>query len=196
MGISAGKILGTDKMPGGKVRIISSDKLFETHNEEMKLLKEKENIAYDMLYLVPHSLVRKDGMDSNFAMKTEFENNGVFLWDGTNSNNRESYSVRNDEVRVLQYDSARGLEGWTVVCMGFDEFIKEKDSEYVEGEIDSLLLESPEEHKKKYIYNWVMIPLTRAIDTLIITLNDCESDVGRMLRSIADENPDFITWMC
>ena len=44
----------------------------------MKLLKEKENIAYDMLYLVPHSLVRKDGMDSNFAMKTEFENNGVF----------------------------------------------------------------------------------------------------------------------
>lgn len=196
MGISAGKILGTDKMPGGKVRIISSDKLFETHNEEMKLLKEKGNIAYDMLYLVPHSLVRKDGMDSNFAMKTEFENNGVFLWDGTNSNNRESYSVRNDEVRVLQYDSARGLEGWTVVCMGFDEFIKEKDSEYVEGEIDSLLLESPEEHKKKYIYNWVMIPLTRAIDTLIITLNDCESDVGRTLRSIADENPDFITWMC
>ena len=196
MGISAGKILGTDKMPGGKVRIISSDKLFETHNEEMKLLKEKENIAYDMLYLVPHSLVRKDGMDSCFAMKTEFENNGVFLWDGTNSNNRESYSVRNDEVRVLQYDSARGLEGWTVVCMDFDEFIKEKNSEYVEGEIDSLLLESPEEHKKKYIYNWVMIPLTRAIDTLIITLNDCESDVGRMLRSIADDNPDFITWMC
>ena len=196
MGVSTGKILGTDKMPGGKVRIISSDKLFETHNEEMKQLKEKENIAYDMLYLVPHSLVRKDGMDSCFAMKTEFENNGVFLWDGTNSNNRESYSVRNDEVRVLQYDSARGLEGWTVVCMDFDKFVEEKDSEYVEGEIDSLLLESPEEHKKKYIYNWVMIPLTRAIDTLVITLNDCESDIGRMLKSIADENQDFITWMC
>ncbi len=196
MGISTGKILGTDNMPGGKVRIICSDKLFETHNEEMKMLKEKGNIAYDMLYLVPHSLVRKDGIDSCFAMKTEFENNGVFLWDGTNSNNRESYSIRNDEVRVLQYDSARGLEGWTVVCVDFDEFIDEKDSEYVEGEIDSLLLESPEEHKKKYIYNWVMIPLTRAIDTLVITLNDCESDVGRLLRSIADENPDFITWMC
>lgn len=196
MGVTTGKILGTDKMPGGKVRIISSDRLFETHNEEMKRLKEKENIAYDMLYLVPHSLVRKDGMDSCFARKTEFEKNGVFLWDGTNSNNRESYSVRNDEVRVLQYDSARGLEGWTIVCMDFDEFIKEKDSEYVEGEIDSLLLESPEEHKKKYIYNWVMIPLTRAIDTLVITLSDCESEIGRTLKSIADENPDFITWMC
>lgn len=196
MGVTTGKILGTDKMPGGKVRIISSDRLFETHNEEMKRLKEKENIAYDMLYLVPHSLVRKDGMDSCFAKKTEFEKNGVFLWDGTNSNNRESYSVRNDEVRVLQYDSARGLEGWTIVCMDFDEFIKEKDSEYVEGEIDSLLLESPEEHKKKYIYNWVMIPLTRAIDTLVITLSDCESEIGRTLKSIADENPDFITWMC
>lgn len=196
MGVTIGKILGTDKMPGGKVRIISSDRLFETHNEEMKRLKERGNIAYDMLYLVPHSLVRKDGMDSCFAKKTEFEKNGVFLWDGTNSYNRESYSVRNDEVRVLQYDSARGLEGWTIVCMNFDEFIKEKDSEYVEGEIDSLLLESPEEHKKKYIYNWVMIPLTRAIDTLVITLSDCESEIGRTLKSIADENPDFITWMC
>lgn len=196
MGINAGKIHGTDKMPGGRIRIISSGKIFETHTEEMKLLKEKHNIAYDMLYVVPHSLVRKDGIDSHFAKKTEFEKNGVSLWDGTNSNNRESYSVRNDEVRVLQYDSTRGLEGWTVICMDFDVFIKEKDSEYVEGELDSLLLESPEEHKKKYIYNWVMIPLTRAIDTLVITLDDCESEIGRMLKAVADDNPDIISWMC
>ncbi len=196
MGVTTGKILGSDKMPGGKIRIISSDKLFETHIEEMRQLKEKENIAYDMLYLVPHSLVKKDGTDSCFAMKNEFEKNGVFLWDGTNSNNRESYSVRNDEVRVLQYDSARGLEGWTVFCMDFDEFINEKDAEYIEGEIDSLLLESPEERKKKYLYNWVMIPLTRAIDTLVITLKDSGSEIGKMLKSIAEENADYISWMC
>ena len=196
MDVTTGKILGTDKMPGGKVMIIKSDHLFDVHTEEMSRLKGSGNIAYDMLYLVPHSLVKKEGADSCFAKRKEFEKNGVFLWDGTNSNNRESYSVRNDEIRVLQYDSARGLEGWTVVCMDFDTFVKEKDSEYVEGDVDSLLLESPEERKKKYLYNWVMIPLTRAIDTLIITLKEPESEIGKILRSIAEENADYISWMC
>lgn len=33
-------------------------------------------------------------------------------------------------------------------------------------------IERPEERKKKYLYNWAMIPLTRAIDTLVITLRN------------------------
>ncbi len=196
IGVTSGRILGTDKMIGGKVRVISSKQLFKIHNEEISRLKENGNIAYDMLYLVPHSLVKKEGSISSFSKKMEFESNGVPFWDGTNSNNRESYSLRTDEVRVLQYDSSRGLEGWTVVCMDFDIFINEKDAEYVEGDVDSLVLESPEERKKKYMYNWMMIPLTRAIDTLVITLNNPESDIGKTLKTISDMNADYISWMC
>lgn len=188
MDMAGGKILSSDKMPGGRIRIIDSERLFSVHDEEMNRLIECGNIAYDMLYLVPHALVKKDGMDACFSEKKTFEQNGIFFWDGTNSNTRENYSVRNDEVRVLQYDSARGLEGWTVVCVDFDIFINEKSDEYIEGEVDSLLLESPAERKKKYMYNWMMIPLTRAIDTLVITLRNPDSKIGQIIRDIAEEH--------
>ena len=145
------KILSGNNLPGGKVIVTTSDKIFDVHKEEMVRLLGIGNIAYDMLYLVPHSLVQKKNGESKFMLKREFENNSIFIWDGTNNINRDSYSIASDEIRVLQYDSARGLEGWTVVCMDFDIFIKEKMEEYVDTAVDALLLESPNERKKKYI---------------------------------------------
>lgn len=195
VGMSGEKILSNGKMPGGKIIIISNDMVFDTHNREMDSLIKNGNIAYDMLYLVPHSLVKRSNGESQFSLIREFEQHNVFCWDGTNSNNRDNYSTASDEVRVLQYDSARGLEGWAVVCMDFDVFLEEKVAEYTEGEVDSLLLESPEERKRKYIYNWAMIPFTRAIDTLIITIKDKESQTGRLLRKIANECRDYVSWM-
>lgn len=94
---------------------------------------------------------------------------------------------------MLQYDSARGLEGWTVVCLQFDTFLEEKAREYTDKVVDSLMLESPEERKKKYLYNWAMIALTRAIDTIVITIKNPNSETGKLLRQLAEENPDFIS---
>ena len=193
--MSGEKILSNGKMPGGKIIIISDDMVFDTHKREMDSLIKYGNIAYDMLYFVPHSLVKRRNGESQFALIREFERHNVFFWDGTNSNNRDNYSTASDEVRVLQYDSARGLEGWTVVCMDFDVFLEEKVTEYTEGEVDSLLLESPEEKKRKYIYNWAMIPFTRAIDTLVITIKDKESQTGKLLREIANKCRDYVSWM-
>lgn len=195
MDILGGKILTNNNMPGGKVIIISDDKLLEIHHEEIKKLKAAGNIAYDMLYLVPHVLVNKKNGRNEFSMKEQFEDNGIVLWDGTDNSSRDSYSINAEEIRVLQYESSRGLEGWTVVCMDFDIFMEEKSNEYIEGEVDSLLLESPEERKKKYLYNWSMIPLTRGIDTIVITLKNQESAVGRILKDIASECSDFVSWI-
>lgn len=195
MGMTGGKIIASDNMLGGKVRIIATEDVFDVHDEEMDLLRKNENIPYDMLYLVPHSLVRKSGDDAHFSMTDEFEDRGIFFWDGTSSRNRESYSIKGDEVRLLQYDSARGLEGWTVLCIDFDVFMQEKESEYVDGEVDSLLLESPEERKKKFLYNWLMIPLTRAIDTLVITLKDPGSEWGRLLEKVSQECEDYVSFL-
>lgn len=195
VGMICEKILSNGKMPGGKIIIISDDMVFDTHKREMDSLIKSGNIAYDMLYLVPHSLVKRNNGESHFALIREFERHNVFFWDGTNSNNRDNYSTSSDEVRVLQYDSARGLEGWTVVCMDFDVFLEEKVAEYTVDEVDSLLLESPEERKRKHIYNWAMIPFTRAIDTLIITIKDKESHTGRLLSEIASKCRDYVSWM-
>lgn len=193
--MSGAKILSNNNMPGGKVIILSQDGNKDVYKKELERLTEAGNIAYDMLFLVPHSLVKKSGGESEFVYKSDFEKHGIYIWDGTNSINREGYTVVADEVRVLQYNSARGLEGWTVVCMDFDVFLAEKESEYVDGGVDALLLESPEERKKKYLFNWAMIPLTRAIDTLIITLKDSNSEIGKLLKEIADENSDYVMWV-
>lgn len=53
---------------------------------------------------------------------------------------------------------------------------------YVNLAGDALLLESLEERKKKFIFNWAMIPLTRDIDKLIIALKDISSDEARLFK--------------
>lgn len=193
--ILGSKVLTKNNMPGGKVIITTDDKLFSVHHQEIQQLCGLGNIAYDMLYLVPHTLVKRDCGNSYFSLRTEFEQNGIYIWDGTDPNNREGYSVDAEEVRLLQYDSARGLEGWTVVCMDFDVFLEEKSAEYQDSPVDALMLESPMERKKKYLYNWAMIPLTRAIDTLIITIKDPTSETARLLKKLSEEHSDFISWL-
>jgi len=195
LGILGGKVITNGDMPGGKIVIVSTDKLFDIYFEEMKRLKEAGNVAYDMLYLVPSSQVKHDYGNSEFRCKDEFEKMGIHIWDGTNSVSRESYSIDMNEIRVLQYESARGLEGWTVVCMNLDEFLEEKEKTYIPGKVDPLLLETPEERKRKYLYNWIMIPLTRAIDTIVITVKNPFSEMGIFLKEIADECSDFVSWI-
>ena len=184
-----------NNMPGGKVIITTDDSLFDIHFHEMQRLSSAGNIAYDMLYLVPHALVNRDYSGNSFALKSKFEQNGIFIWDGTASINRGDYSINTEEVRLLQYDSARGLEGWTVVCMDFDVFLGEKAAEYRDDSVDALMLESPMERKKKHLYNWAMIPLTRAIDTIVITISDPTSETARLLKEISEDHPDFVSWL-
>ena len=149
-----------------------------------------------MLVLTPHQLVRKANDDStarSFVLTDQFEKHGIMVWDGTNEETRSSYTGTGDEVRVLQYESARGLEAWTVVCLFMDVFINEMLSVYnpTTGS-NSLLLESEEDHKKKYLLNWILIPWTRAIDTLVITIKDTSSDIARCLKELAQEHSDYI----
>lgn len=78
MDMAGGKILSSDKMPGGRIRIIDSERLFRVHDEEMNRLIECGNIAYDMLYLVPHALVKKMVWTRVFQRKRLLSRMGFF----------------------------------------------------------------------------------------------------------------------
>lgn len=189
------KIISSGKMPGGKVEIIDvqSDYL-SLLKEEIDKMKELGNVEYDFLCIVPHTLVNKDGRMS-FKLTDKFEKKDIFCWDGTNEDIRGNVPLTSDEIRVIQYDSARGLEGWTVCCLGFDTFISEKIQLFRPSTVaNTLLLESEEDQLHKYILNWVLIPLTRAIDTLIIVLDNPQSKVALNLKAIAEKYPDYVTW--
>ena len=133
-------------------------------------------------------------LGSHFSMCDDFKGMGIDIFDGTDYSLREQYSTDVKECRLYQYDSCRGLEGWCTVCMEFDELLAYKANIYRDSPSASLALESPEERKQRFIYLWSLMPLTRPMDTLVITLKNPDSEVGRTLREIADKYSDFVEW--
>ncbi|HTE23661.1 AAA family ATPase [Flavitalea sp.] len=189
---------------GGKIVVSLSAYTKELHELHLKECKRKGNSEYEMLFLVPPSLVTKGTTinkykdtikSSTFKFKSEFEQMGINIWDGTSLDLRTEYAVDVNQHRLLQYESCRGLEGWTVVCLELDQFIKWKMEKFSDDGGNELALESLEERRHKFVYLWSLIPLTRAIDTLIITIKDPGSDVAKLLRKVYEENPDFVQWV-
>ena len=190
----ANRIQTNNSMLGGNVIVVKNrDRLMEIIKRERKKMIKAENVAYDMLFLVPPDMVDHNDGVKTFKYKSVFEQNGVLLWDGTTDDNRIEYAVDLEESRVLQYDSSRGLEGWTVCCLGFDSFLDYKEKLFLPSDkVDSLLLESPEEKKKRYMLNWALMPMTRAIDTLLISLDDENSVFSKMIIEMSEEYVDYV----
>ena len=190
---------------GGKIIITSKGYDKTTHQRLFQQNKEDGNSAYEMMFLVPPSLVEiyqtKDEFGNSragkrFINKNDFDKMNIKVWDGTRSDLRTQYVVNLDEHKLLQYDSCRGLEGWTVINLDFDKFIDYKMQTFEEEEnLHELALESLEEKRRKFVYLWALIPLTRAIDTLVISLHNPKSYVGQKLKEVYEENPDFIEWI-
>lgn len=178
---------------GGNVRIISKYDA-EEHKRIVNNCRKNECDNYDILFLTPPRLISHEGNERHFKDLDYYESIGVKLFDGTNDKLRDQYSTSVDECRIYQYDSSRGLEGWCTICLEFDELIDYKMNTYHDNEEQSLLLESMEDRMKRYVYLWSLIPLTRPMDTLVITLNDPDSEVGKILKTIADSHKDFVEW--
>lgn len=187
-----------NKLVGGKIIITNNSKDYSLFKQEYKRCSENGNQAYEMLFLVPPALVNRDQNnqdDRSFLYKEDFEKNGLPIWDGTSKDLRTIYPVELNQHRILQYESCRGIEGWTVVCLDFDDFIRYKIDTY-NNEIDNqpLMLETEEERKNRFVYLWGLIPLTRAIDTLVITIKDENSLVAKNLKKIYQKSKDYVDW--
>ena len=113
---------------GGKIIISLKDYSKELHDKEIKRCKDFGNSEYEMMFLVPPNLVSvahgEKGETRSFKLTNEFKQMGINIWDSTSKDIRSQYVVDLTQHRLLQYESCRGLEGWTVVCLHLDEFIK------------------------------------------------------------------------
>lgn len=180
---------------GGKIIIKIGDYTKELHNREFRICKNNGNSAYEMMFLVPPSLVDRSVNERSFSKAQEFRNNGIKIWDGTNTDLRNEYSVDLESHKLLQYESCRGLEGWTVICLELDEFMRYKLETFEEEDTGELALETFEEKRDRFVNLWTLIPLTRAIDTLIITIKNPESKIAKILNELYLKNPDNIEWI-
>lgn len=168
---------------GGRVIVVNN---YNTtlHAEILNDGAKAKAEPYDVLFLVPP----QDVNEGKFIKYDLYKKNGISLFDGINSENREYFSLDNSECRLYQYESCRGLEGWTVICYDFDllieyklEYFKEK---IINGEMQPFLGAGVTGTAKVMTYLWALMPLTRPIDTLVITLHNPNSEVGQLIQKM------------
>lgn len=172
---------------GGVVEIhkgIDSQKI----SSWLKEIKESYGTGYDLLMLVPPEMTEETTAngrsDHRFSLIDKYAEKGIKIFDGTCKKLRdEGYpDTEYDMLRLYEYASCRGLEGWITVCLRFDKYIESRLRKGDDNSrIQEVILES-------------LIPLTRAVDTLIITLSDPDSPIGKTLKQITVENPGAAFW--
>src|ERR1035437_1958674 len=184
-----------EKLYGGRIIISTKPYNADLHKRILADCIADKNSAYDMLILTPPNLVDRSNPDRiHFKQYEEYLRQGIKVYDGTNNTIRTQYPTNLELCRLFQYDSCRGLEGWTAVCLDFDQLFQYKMDSYVDVQNEELTLESPEERANRFVSLWTLMPLTRAIDTLVITLSDSNGEMGRRLKEVGKKIPDVIEW--
>jgi len=167
----------------------------DIRDELLESATGSKNEKIDFLYCVPPGDVRKTDQGATSALSTFLREDGTEVWDGVDVTVRKSFPRSTGTYRVIQYDSCRGLEGWTVVLEGFDEFWWLKRDAALRAARDdaSFRGRTPESRAALAAWRWSMIPFTRPLDTLVIALRDWEGEPATLLRRIAGEHNDFIS---
>jgi len=158
--------------------------------------RELGNYPVDLLACVPPAMVRAEAGDQLCVPAQNYVATGGSVWDGTSRDVREHFPVHREQLRFVQYDSCRGLEGWTTINYGLDQLWAYKFRQWFaeQHEIDGLY-QTAEDAAKLHASRWVMIPLTRAIDTLVINVGQEPSHLKEALLVAYGKRRDCIDWI-
>lgn len=180
---------------GGQIIVLSGAPFTRTeHKEVMDQLISNGNSPIDMLYCVPPQLVHSDASGQRWSeFGASLNKWGYKTWDGVSNRIRSSYPTSLDQHRIVQYDSSRGLEGWTVVCLGLDLFYEYKKNQFVPNTREDMFIDE-QAMAASYAAQWTMIPLTRAIDTLVVQFEDPDHLLAQIFYEITQSYPNVITW--
>lgn len=162
----------------------------EQSKSDSALIDEYENIK------VSTTLEREEGEISTILK----DGKDFHLWSGLQEDKEKEGIPYPNDTRIIFYESCRGLEAWTVVCERLDLFFDRK-FEHPESEnflvgdekeinVQDMFL-SNDERKAMFAATWVLMALTRAMDTLYIS---CEprSKVGALLREFSIKEPNYV----
>lgn len=119
--------------------------------------------------------------------------NEARFWNATGNIDKKKQSVPGSlSIRAIYYESSRGLEAWSTMCFDINAFFESKRNE---DEADNFLLNEimePELRKNKYAATWVLMALTRSIDTCYIELTNSNNALNDSIESFINRNPKFI----
>lgn len=192
LGIEDLDVRPSDQFLGGKVIVYEGNLM-----QDKKTTSEIFNNAYeegcsnsDILFCVQSQKGRYEDL------KDYCKEQQIPVWDGTLEEIRMEHIPKADEVRVVQYQSSRGLEGWSVVCLDFEHFWG-KIYTHVIDKLDVFASSSKSKSNellKRQIINWLMIPLTRPMKTLYIQIESRYSEIGKVLYEMHEELDGIIEW--
>lgn len=174
-----------EKFVGGNVEIYSNPFSKSDLERLLNEVKSAEGAPFDLLMLMPKSFYNE------FNQLKTFDEWGFKYQDSVDDMGKLSVDDANG-FRCLQYESCRGLEGYTVVCHWFDEYLNSKFNSYTKNLILENML-TDEEAKMRYISNIALIATSRAINKLVITIKDKNSKFGKLIYESKNINPDFIS---
>jgi hypothetical protein len=182
-----------DDMPGGRILIaVGAEAQDETLVRALhRAGKASRAEPGDCLICVPHTNVRKDSAGKrSAAFAASVAAAGGTTWDATDDTTRGTAPGSSAEWRILQYDSCRGLEGWITVLLDLDDLYAQKlrYPNFAAGETNR----DPEAAARR----WLLIPLTRAVHMLVITVRDPQSVVHALLREAGGTLPDGLVEWC
>ncbi len=163
----------------------SDDEVIDSSESKGKsekiFINEYNNIGYS------RSKTRRD-----WRMISELETYDYMFWDGTQRNKDQLLLPSPNEIRTLYYESCRGLEAWSVFCFDIDVFFNVKCNE---DDADKFMLDdiftNAESRKRKFAANWILMAMTRAMDTLYLQVNDINSELGQALNKYSDQNKEI-----
>jgi hypothetical protein len=167
----------------------------ELHDRLMRANEADGNQPVDTLVCVPPALVvREDGRGIRSVPAEKLAGWGHVVWDGVSTEVRDSYATSTQQMRVVQYDSCRGLEGWIVIALGIDEFFRYKDHSWQPASGQETPYGDDPAARSRFASRWLMIPLSRAVDTLVLEVGAGRSRLKEALQHVADRHPDFVEW--
>lgn len=193
LGLSGNEWIANEDVPGGRVIVLEKVEPLKDKGLFDQLIasnRQAGNEPVDMLFCVPPAMVKSDHGNAERAQSTvaaTFESWGLKTWDGASPAIRSTYPIDVEQLRVVQYDSCRGLEGWVVFLFSLDEFYAYKRNQLnsPNANITSVRVQAA---------RWLLIPVTRAMDTLVIHVSDRNSPVYAALKTAAERCPGFVEW--
>lgn len=159
--------------------------------------KAAGNAEIDFLICVPPSAVSNFGGLRESDVAVALRSRKLQVWDGVDPVLRKDYPVDKRQYRIVQYDSCRGLEGWTVVLDRVDEawcHYREQRRSQGLSEKDREAFLDLEEVATAYAWQRILISLCRPIDTLVVTLSGEDNECTALFSKIAKRNEEFVTF--
>lgn len=179
--------------PGGRIVITHGNyaAMDDLQKDVLSAAIKAGNQPIDTLHCVPPSTIHQQDGRRHSELGSAFLSHGWECWDAVDEATRRSFPRSVMALRIIQHESCRGLEGWTTVLDGLDEFWRLKyDGATVDSQSPSLV--DPDLHASAIAWRWCIIPLTRPIDTLVITLRSNDNALARVFNRVARALPDIV----